>query len=398
MRNKKWIALLLVVCALIGSLGFVELAYADKQSDAEDKKNQANNELNNIGDKIDDIKDNQLDIKDDINTTRKKLNNLLALQDELALEISTTQSAIEETQKELDAAQAETDKQYEAMVLRIQYMYENSAEDSMWEAILKADGVADLLNRVEYIAQVHKTDRQLMTEYQAAVDLVIAQREALVAQMETLVAKEEIYIGQQAEIEAALANLKGLQSEYAAQLAAAQKKATELKATIAEQEKIIAAEVKRKEEERKKKEEEEKKRQEEEKKKNTKGSDIVKFARKYVGNPYVWGGNSLTKGCDCSGFVHLVYKNFGFNLPRYSMSFLNVGTKVDWGTMKNPKVQNLQAGDIIVYTKKNGIGHVGIYIGNGKVVEAQSSEKGITDTRAWNCRTIAGVRRIVKNP
>ena len=392
MRNKKWIALLLAVCTLIGSPGFIELTYADKQSEAEDKKNQANNELNNIGDKIDDIKDNQLDIKDDINTTRKKLNNLLALQEELALEISTTQNAIEETQKELDAAQADADKQYEAMVLRIQYMYENSAEDSLWEAILKADGVADLLNRVEYIAQVHKTDRELMTEYQAAVDLVIAQREALVAQMETLVAKEEIYIGQQKEIETALADLKEVQAEYAAQLAAAQKKATELKATIAEQEKIIAAEIKRKEEERKKKEEEEKKKQEEALKKNTKGSDIVKFARKYVGNPYVWGGNSLTKGCDCSGFVHLVYKNFGFNLPRYSMSFLNVGTKVE------PKLSALQPGDIIIYNKHQGVGHVAIYIGNGKIVEAQSSKAGITDTRAWNCRSIAGVRRIVTNP
>ena len=87
MRNKKWIAILLVMCALIGSPGVTEFVYADKQSDAENKKDQANKDLANIGDKIDDIKDNQLDIKDDINTTRKKLNNLLALQEELALEI-----------------------------------------------------------------------------------------------------------------------------------------------------------------------------------------------------------------------------------------------------------------------------------------------------------------------
>ena len=392
MRNKKWIAILLVMCALIGSPGITEYVYADKQSDAENKKDQANKDLANIGDKIDDIKDNQLDIKDDIATTRKKLNNLLALQEELALEISTTQSAIEETQKDLDEAQKEADDQYAAMVLRIQYMYENSAEDSLWEAILRADGLADLLNRVDYIAQVHKTDRELMTEYQAAVDMVYAQREALLAQMETLVAKEEIYIGQQAEITAALESLKDIQAEYAAQLAAAQKKATELKATIAEQEKIIASEIKRKEEERKKKEEEEKKKQEEALKKNTKGSEIVKYAQKFVGNPYVWGGNSLTKGCDCSGFVHLVYKNFGFNLPRYSMSFLNVGKKVE------PKLSALQPGDIIIYNKHKGVGHVAIYIGNGKIVEAQSAKTGITNTRAWNCRSIAGVRRIVTNP
>ena len=392
MRNKKWIALLLVMCTLIGTPGFVELTYADKQSDAENKKDQANKDLENIGDKIDDLKDNQLNVKDDINTTRKKLNNLLALQEELAAEISTTQSAIAETQLELNLAQADADAQYAAMVLRIQYMYENSAEDSLWEAVIKANGLSDLLNRVEYIAQVHKTDREMMAEYQATVDNVIAQREALLAQMQTLMAKEEIYIGQQAEIEASLASLKDLQSEFSAQLAAAQKTANELKQTIAEQEKIIAEEIKRKEEERKKKEEEEKKKQEEEKKNKVKGSEIVKFALKWVGNPYVWGGNSLTKGCDCSGFVHLVYKEFGFNLPRHSMTFLNVGTKVE------PKLSALQVGDIIIYNKKNGIGHVAIYIGNGKIVEAQSSEKGITSNRAWNCRSIAGVRRIVNKP
>lgn len=392
MRNKKWIALLLVMCALIGSPGVTEMVYADKQSEAENKKDQANKELANIGNKIDSIKDNQLSINDDIATTRTKLSNLLALQEELALEISTTQSAIEETQKDLDEAQAEMDAQYEAMVLRIQYMYENSAEDSLWEAILKADGLADLLNRVEYIAQVHKTDRELMTEYQAAVDMVYAQREALVAQMEMLVAKEEIYIGQQEEIQTALASLSELQAEYSAQLAAAQKTANALKATISEQEKIIASEIKRKEEERKKKEEEEKKKQEEALKNSVRGKDIVNFAQKYVGNPYVWGGNSLTKGCDCSGFVHLVYKNFGFNLPRYSMSFLNVGTKVE------AKLSALKPGDLIIYNKHQGVGHVAIYIGNGKIVEAQSSKAGITNTRAWNCRSIAGVRRILTNP
>ncbi len=389
MRNKKWLALLLVACTLIGVPRLTDLAFA---TSLEDKKDEAESELDNIKDQIGNIKDEQNQIKDDINATRKKLNKLLTQQEALALEIDTTKAAIEVTQKELDAAQAEVDEQYAAMVLRIQYMYENSAEDSLWEAILKADGLADLLNRVEYITQVHKTDRELMAIYQATVDTVYAKRETLVNQMETLLSKQEVYFGQQEEIEIALTNLKGDQAEYAAQLAAAEKKATELKATIAETERLIEEERKRKEEEEKKRQEEEKKKQEEALKNNVKGSAIVKFARKYVGNPYVWGGNSLTNGCDCSGFVHLVYKNFGFNLPRYSMSFLNVGKVIE------PKLSAMQPGDIIIYHKKNGIGHVGIYMGNGKVVEAQSSNKGITDTRAWNCRSIAGVRRIVNNP
>lgn len=392
MKNKKWIALFLVLCTLIGTPYLTEFAYADKQQDAENKKDELEDSLNDVNNDINNIKDNQQDIKNDIAATRKKLNALLTQQEALALEISTTQTAIDVTQKELEAAQEEADEQYAAMVLRIQCMYENSAEDSLWEAILKAQGLADLLNRVEYIAQVHRTDRELMEKYELAVDTVYAKRETLIAQMDTLLQKEEVYLGQQAEIEGTLASLKEVQNEYAAQLAVAQKKATELKATIAEQEKIIAAEIKRKEEERKRKEEEEKKKQEEALKKNVKGTAIVTFARQFVGNPYVWGGNSLTKGCDCSGFVHLVYKNFGISLPRYSMSFLDVGTPVE------PKLSAMQPGDIIIYDKKGGIGHVAIYMGNGLIVEAQSSNKGITDNRAWNCRSIAGVRRIVAAP
>jgi cell wall-associated NlpC family hydrolase len=120
---------------------------------------------------------------------------------------------------------------------------------------------------------------------------------------------------------------------------------------------------------------------------NVTGMDIVNFARKFVGNPYVWGGNSLTKGCDCSGFIHLVYKNFGYTVPRYSMSFLNTGTPVEY--------EDMQPGDIIIYERLNGIGHVAIYMGDGKIVEAQSSKAGITDNRSVDCREIIGIRRII---
>lgn len=387
MRNKRWIAIMLVMCALVGTPHLTELAFA---TSATDKKDQAEDDLDDVNSEIDDIKDSQQEIKDEIAATRKKLNSLLAQQDELADEISDTQTAIETTQKELDIARQEADEQYEAMKLRIQYMYENSAEDSIWEALIQSDGLADLLNRVEYISQVHKTDRELTEQYKATVDTVLAKQDLLLEQMDTLLAKEEIFLGQQAEIETTLAKLNDDQAEFASQLASAQKKAKELKAVIAEQERIIAEERRKAEEERKRKEEEERKKQEAALKENVTGTQIVNFALKYVGNPYVWGGNSLTKGCDCSGFVHLVYKNFGISTPRYSMSFLNVGTPVS--------LDEIQPGDIVVYNKYKGIGHVAIYIGNGKIVEAQSSSTGITKNRDVDCRSIAGIRRIVKNP
>ena len=115
---------------------------------------------------------------------------------------------------------------------------------------------------------------------------------------------------------------------------------------------------------------------------NVGGADIVAYAQQFVGNPYVWGGNSLTNGVDCSGFVHQVYAHFGISTPRYSQAFKSVGQPVSY--------QNIQAGDVVVYP-----GHVAIYIGNGNIVEAQSTRAGITNSRPVNCHTITAIRRLV---
>ena len=112
------------------------------------------------------------------------------------------------------------------------------------------------------------------------------------------------------------------------------------------------------------------------------GEELVNYALQFVGNPYVWGGNSLTEGCDCSGFVKLVYGHFGFDTPRYSQSFKTYGKPVAF--------ENIQAGDIVVYP-----GHVAIYIGNGYIVEAQSTKRGITCNRLVTCSTITAIRRIL---
>lgn len=114
------------------------------------------------------------------------------------------------------------------------------------------------------------------------------------------------------------------------------------------------------------------------------GQDIVNYAEQFVGNDYKWGGNSLTSGCDCSGFVHLVYKHFGYNnLPRYSQSFKSVGKKVD-------SVSDILPGDIVVYP-----GHVAICINKDKIVEAQSRNAGITDTRSVRHKYPTAIRRII---
>lgn len=110
------------------------------------------------------------------------------------------------------------------------------------------------------------------------------------------------------------------------------------------------------------------------------GSSVVSYASQFVGNPYVYGGSSLTNGTDCSGFVMSVYAAFGVSLPHSSSSMRSVGYGVD--------VNSMQAGDIVCYS-----GHVGIYTGNGTIVNALNSSSGITYTNV-NYSPILAVRRI----
>ena len=111
------------------------------------------------------------------------------------------------------------------------------------------------------------------------------------------------------------------------------------------------------------------------------GQSVASYACQFVGNPYVYGGTSLTNGADCSGFVMSVYANFGVSLPHSSSGDRSVGTAVDG-------LANAQPGDIICYS-----GHVAIYIGNGQIVHASTAKTGIKISDV-NHRTPLGVRRI----
>ena len=111
------------------------------------------------------------------------------------------------------------------------------------------------------------------------------------------------------------------------------------------------------------------------------GSAVAQFALQFVGNPYVYGGTSLTNGADCSGFVMSVYNNFGVSLPHSSGADRSVGSAVDG-------LANAQPGDIICYS-----GHVAIYIGGGQIVHASTAKTGIKVSDA-SYRTVLAVRRI----
>lgn len=389
----------------------LEKVYAKtkKQKDAEKKKSQAEQDLKDKKNEINGLKDQQQITADDIKNKSAKLDEILAAQKKLQTDITSKQAEIEQNQKDLVAAQEKQQEQYDAMKKRIQFMYENSAEDNIWTAIIESNGITDMLNRIEYVSDVYDSDRALMDSYQAAVEQVKEIGTKLDNDMNELTAMQDDYEKQQADVEAAIVALENQKEQYASQIAQAQQQAENYQNIITAQGKII---------------------QEQEAAaaaaaaqaaaaransssssssydgggagkggsiagdyaagggKNpgastgVSGSSVVSYAMQFVGNPYVWGGNSLTNGVDCSGFVHEVYAHFGISTPRYSQAFKSVGQAVSF--------DNIQPGDVVVYP-----GHVAIYAGGGVIVEAQSTKAGITANRNVQCHTILAIRRLV---
>lgn len=115
-------------------------------------------------------------------------------------------------------------------------------------------------------------------------------------------------------------------------------------------------------------------------------TSMVKFATSFIGNPYVWGGTSLTQGADCSGFVQSIYAEYGYSIPRVAADQAQYGTKI--------RVSDAEPGDLIFYAKDGEIYHVVMYIGEGKVVEAAGTGIGIitanlnTERAVWATRII----------
>lgn len=117
--------------------------------------------------------------------------------------------------------------------------------------------------------------------------------------------------------------------------------------------------------------------------------DLVEYAKQFLGNPYVWGGTSLTKGADCSGFVLSVFKKYGVTLSHSSRAQANEGTKI--------KTADLKPGDLVFYGNGSGtINHVAIYIGGGQVIHASSPKTGIKISK-YNYRTPVKAVRVLQD-
>lgn len=408
--GKRFLAVMLVITAAMTQALSVN---ASTMSKAKDAKKAAESDLNKANSQIETIEKQQQALQSEINAKDAELVNLLVNIGILEDELDSKNAQLEQVTADLAKAEQTEADQYASMKKRIQFMYERG-DTAMIESLLGSENMADFLNRVEYVSEVYDYDRNLLTQYQTTVQQVADLKSTVETEKAELEAMEDEYAAQQTELENVLAAKKARMGDYNNQLATAQAEAEAYKKTIAAQNKII------KEEERKQKEQEEKARAAAAKASagnsnsstsgtgntgnstggtssnstgssgggenpsystSVSGSSVVSYACQFVGNPYVWGGTSLTNGADCSGFVMSVFAHFGVSLPHSSGALQGCGKAVSYA--------NAQPGDLICYS-----GHVAIYMGGGQIVHAQSTAVGITTSSA-TYRTIVAVRRVL---
>ncbi|MBR3635214.1 MAG: C40 family peptidase [Lachnospiraceae bacterium] len=404
-RLRKALLLILILCLTI-STGIS----ATTIDELKKQKKETQKQLDEANEDISELTEVRKGITDEIEQIDDELVEVMTSISILEDEIADIEAQIEVKKAELEEAIRIKEEQYEAMKARIKFMYEKG-DATYAQLVFEAKTMGDLVNKAEYIDEMYTYDRQKLAEYIAAMEAVEAAKAALEETQEELETTHYELEQEQDELNTLLAQKKEEAEDYDNQIAKAKQEAAAYKAQIKQQNN----QIRKLEEEARKKAEEEKRKAEEAKKKaaeeavkansdssesssssssstdtattinNSSGSgtgkDIANYACKFIGNPYVAGGTSLTDGADCSGFTMSVYQAFGYSLPRSSTAQRSAGTGVTYA--------EAQPGDIICYA-----GHVAIYIGNGQIVHASTPASGIKIGSA-TYREILAVRRIV---
>lgn len=364
---------------------------ATKISDIKAERDKTQQELNQANSTLSNLKEEREGIEEEINTLDEELMEVMASISMVEDEIVELEGQIEETEEDLKEAIADEEAQYEAMKKRIQYMYEKG-DYSYLELLLECKNMSDLVSKSEYVEELYEYDRKMLIKYQEARQLVEDTKEKLLMEQEELEVSKHELDEEKAGLDELLEEKKAEASDYDAEIAKVKQAATLFKAKIKQQN----AQIKKLEEEEAKKAAEEAAKASAGKSNSSnvdsssiisgasgsaKGKDIANFACRYVGNPYVAGGTSLTNGADCSGFTFAIYKEFGISLPRTSTAQRGAGREVS--------LSDAQPGDVVCYA-----GHVAIYIGGGRIVHASTPSTGIKYGNV-NYKPVITVRRIV---
>lgn len=371
-----------MVIALIATMSLY--TQATTISEIKDNINKDQNELDDINGELMDLQDKQDLLEEQISDLDAEMLNTMTAIGLLEDEIAVKEADIAVTQTEYEEAKRIEEEQYEAMVLRIRFMYERG-EVNYIETLFSAGSFSEALNQASYIEAIYQYDRQMLAAYEESKNQVMALWEQLEADMAALEADKADLEEQTVYLDGLIAQKKAESENFDALIARANQEANLLKEKIKQEQ----AELKRLEEE--------ERRQNaangnysvsaiySEIINNASGSDlgkqIARYGCQFIGNPYVLGGTSLTKGADCSGFIYRIYADFGYKIPRTSYQQRSAGTSVAYS--------DAQPGDIICYD-----GHVGLYIGGGYIVHASNVKTGIKVSKA-TYREILSVRRII---
>ena len=382
-----------------------------------------------------------------ISTTEQQIVEAMTQIDLLADEIANKEVDIQETKEDLVQAEADRDEQYESMKKRIQYMYENGGSDTWAQILLESDSLATMLSKAENTEKMYQYDRDELKEMKAIVQEVKELEEKLENEKHELETAKDEQEGVKASLEVKVKEFKATASNYEAQIANAKAQAQQYKELIQQQNTELKKIQQQEEEARKQQQQAQQQAQQNNStggnavtggntnnntnnnvnsntnnntnnnsntnnntNNNTNkpsapskpaepskpsapsynsgtGAAVVAYAMQFIGNPYVYGGNSLTNGIDCSGFTQQIYGHFGYSLPRVSDAQAYSGVGIDYSQAR--------AGDLIVYP-----GHVAILTGDGGIVHASNSapypKGGIKYTANALYRSYIAVRRIVQ--
>ena len=392
---------------------------------AEEEKSRAESEAQQLEEKLGQSRQKEQALEEE-------LVRLLALKDILESDMEELKTQIQEADRDYRQAEEKRQRQYDILKKRIQFLYEEG-DITYLDILLKAKNIGDVVSQTEYFRQLYEYDQEIIQRYEKLKQEAAGKKELLEEKQSQLEVMEEENESQQKELEGFIAARQKESSGFALELEAAQARAAQAAGEVIRKTEEIRILRARQEEERIR-QEKERIRQEQESAGQESGAagrepggagrepggagrepggagqesgsagtaqdsagtaggrsvksiggtefgrNVADYALQFVGNPYVYGGTSLTGGTDCSGYTQSVYRHFGVSIPRTSGEQAGFGREIPY--------EEMEPGDLVCYS-----GHVAMYIGGGRIVHASSRKEGIKVSNDPAYRTIVSIRR-----
>lgn len=376
---------------------------------AEEEKSRAESEAQQLEEKLGQSRQKEQALEEE-------LVRLLALKDILESDMEELKTQIQGADRDYRQAEEKRQRQYDILKKRIQFLYEEG-DITYLDILLKAKNIGDVVSQTEYFRQLYEYDQEIIQRYEKLKQEAAGKKELLEEKQSQLEVMEEENESQQKELEGFIEARKTESSSFALELEEAQARAAQAAGEVIRKTEEIRILRARQEEERIR-QEKERIRQEQESAGREPGSagqasgaagrepgaagwepgaagrepggagresggagtaggrpvksiggtefgrNVADYALQFVGNPYVYGGTSLTGGTDCSGYTQSVYRHFGVSIPRTSGEQAGFGREIPY--------EEMEPGDLVCYS-----GHVAMYIGGGRIVHASSRKEGI---------------------